>query len=94
MQNLQISIPVTIVAGLVFILLVWALITCERPLPPISFPTFLIFVVDALGCCRRSKGSNIEPTLAQLRHERLGSSDRAAGLRTGPLRPLQLGQPR
>jgi len=74
-QNLQISIPVTIVAGLAFILLLWALISCT------------------LSCCRRRKEAKRPIVDPALRHERLGSSDRAAGLRKGPLRPLQLGQP-
>ncbi|KAF4605679.1 hypothetical protein EYR40_004468 [Pleurotus pulmonarius] len=78
-QNLQISIPVTVAAGILALLLLWALITAVRRC-----------CVGRRGRSPTMTPVIVDPALARIRHQRLDSVDRSdplAGLRRPPSGP-------
>ncbi|KAF4572473.1 hypothetical protein EYR36_006978 [Pleurotus pulmonarius] len=78
-QNLQISIPVTVAAGILALLLLWALFTAVRRC-----------CVGRRGRSPTMTPVIVDPALARIRHQRLDSVDRSdplAGLRRPPSGP-------
>ncbi|KAG6841536.1 hypothetical protein C0991_009901 [Blastosporella zonata] len=81
-QNLQIAIPVTIVAGLVLLLILWGIAKCRSYSPFLRY--FPLTHLPHAGIARCCGYRNPAPSMIKAQHQRLESQDRNSGYPTAP----------